>query len=300
MMKKHEETHNIKQSSLIKKQKELENINDYVFVSYNKNWGTNSILGSVPVEISLGKKCIIELESTTSYLNAAICKILGTKEVKLSKAKYVTFDVTYSEEFGCYIIDESSFQLYYGRIEQFGELQPCGVFLKIATFISPDGQVWIDESNYEQYINEMNVIFECSDGSLTKTYSDFKVWEKELLLRPNNPNYDILPYQTSLIDIAHQEVASDGTIWRDANILQEYLAWRSNPNHNYQEGYYCGCYGVANSFKEYAKGYNASYFLINDLRREECHYDSTYGLLFSSKKAADDYIERLKSFQKKR
>ena len=151
----------------------------------------------------------------------------------------------------------------------------------------------------EEYIKDMEAIFECSDGSLTTCYADFKAWEKELALRPNNPNYGVLPYGTSLSDIEHYIVESDGTIWRDAAILKEYLSWRRDRNHNYKDGYYCGIYGVANSFKEYAKIYNTSYFAVNMLKKEEQHLDPTYHLLFLSKTQADEYIKRLKSFQKK-
>lgn len=293
------QSRNINQSSNLSNQTINETISSYAFVPYNKKWGSSQILGSVPAMISLDQKCIIKLEETTSYINTAICDCLGSATVKSSKAKYVTFDVEYSEKYGCYVIDADSFQLYYGSKSQLGQLQPCGVFLEISTFIAPDGQVWATEKQYEEYISSMNVIFECSDGSLVSSYSDFKTWEKELALRPNNPNYEVLPYKTPLVDIEHYKVDSDGTIWRDATILHEYLAWRSDRNHNYQDGYYCGAYGIANSFKEYAKLYNARYFTINGFRRDEQHLDPTYNLLFVNQAMADDYIKRLKSFQKK-
>ena len=264
-------THNNDQSSNLIYSKSNNMPNNYAFIPYNKKWGVSQILGNVPAMISLEQKCVVKLEETTSYLNRAIYECVGTKAATNGKAKYVTFDVEYSEQYGCYVIDDRTFQLFYGSISLLGELQPCSTFLKVSTFISPDGQSWIDEKKYEEYIKNMDVIFECSDGSLTTCYTDFKLWEKELALRPNNPNYSVLPYDASLVDIEHCIVESDGTIWRDASILEEYLAWRSDHNHNYKDGYYCGIYGIANSFKEYAKKYNASYFAVNKLKRKELY-----------------------------
>ena len=162
---------------------------NWAFVPYNKKWGVSQILGSVPAMISLEQKCVVKLEETTSYLTRAICECVGKEVTTNKKAKYVTFDVEYSEQYGCYVIDDKSFQLFYDSISLLGQLQPCGAFLKVSTFISPDGQSWIDEKKYEEYIKDMEAIFECSDGSLTTCYADFKAWEKELALRPNNPNY---------------------------------------------------------------------------------------------------------------
>ena len=270
------------------------------FIPYNSKWGMSQKLGEVPVGISLDQKCIIELNKITSYLNTSMCKCLGQNKVKESTAKYVTFDVSYNEESDCYIIDEDSYQLYYGNIAQLGKLQVCSVFLKVNFFISPEGQPWVNEKSYENYASNMSAIYECSDGSLVNNYNEFKTWEKELALRPNNPNYNVLPANKSLEDIEHVTVNSDGTIWRDATILSEYLAWRRNRNHNYRDGYYCGVYGIANSFKEYVKLYNTSYFTVQGLKRSEQHLDPTYHFLFINQSFADMYIERLKSFQKRK
>lgn len=293
------QSHNQVLSSIFSKQDESTLNSTFAFIPYNKKWGVSQILGSVPAKISSEQKCVIVFEEATSYLTAAICKCVGKEANKKKKAKYVTFDVKYSEKNNCYIIEKDSFQMYYGNINQLGALHDCGVFLEIDTYISPDGQVWASEDKYEEYASTITAIYEGSDGTLTQNYTDFKTWEQELVLRPNNPNGNVLPYTISLKDIEHYEVASDGTIWKDVTLLQEYLAWRNDHNHNYEDGYYCGIYGVANSFKEYVHLYNTCYFTVNRLRRDEQYMDSTYRLLFSSQDLADNYINRLKSFQKK-
>lgn len=274
-------------------------LQSFVFIPYNKKWGVSQILGSVPALISLDQKCIIPLAETTSYLSRAISKCVSAKTAKKNKAKYVTFDVKYNERHSCYVIDQESFQLFYGDINQLGPLESVNVFLEIDTFVSPEGQVWSDENRYIDYASAKNFIYECSDGTLTKSYLDFKTWEKELALRPNNPNYEVLPYDKSLDEIEKYVVGWDGTIWIDATVLKEYLAWQKDPNHNYQDGYYKGTYGIANSFKEYAKRYNATCFLLRGLKRSEVYLDPTYHFLFSTSQLADEYINRIKSFQKK-
>lgn len=273
---------------------------DYAFVPYNKKWGSSQILVSVPVMISLEQKCIVNFTETVEALKKVIYSRLNQMPCSTKKTSYMSFDIKYSEIHGCYVIDQDSFRPYYGEIEQLHQLPTSDVSLETPVFISPNGQPWIDEMKYKEYAETNKyVIYECSDGSLTKSYEDFKTWEKELALRPNNPNFSVLPYGTTLEDIDHYEVASDGTIWRNATILQEYLAWRKDHNHNYKDGYYCGHYGMANSFREYAQRFNASYFIVKDLRREEQYLDPTYSFLFSSQAAADEYVKRLKSFQKK-
>ena len=165
-------------------------------------------------------------------------------------------------------------------------------------FVAPENQIWIEESYYEEYARDISAIYECSDGTLTRSYAEFKSWEKELSIRPNNPNYDVLPNDVSISDIEHYEVASDGTLWRDASLLQEYLGWRKNPSYNYVNGYYCGVYGVANSFLEYAKIHNASYFILQGLRRAEQFIDPINNFLFVSQSRVDEYVKSIKSFQK--
>ena len=270
------------------------------FIPYNKSWGVGTILGTVAARISPDQKCVLELSKIKSNVKESIVKCVGVENLEHSTAKYITFDVTYSEGYECYIIDNDSFQLYYGDINQFEPLQNITVFLEIKKFISPEGQPWVSESNYEEYAIGISANYECSDGTIVRNYQDFKVWEKELALRPNCPNYDVLPYQTSLEDIEHIVVSSDGTIWRDGTMVSEYLAWRRDPNHNYREGYYWGAYGVSNSFKEYAKLYNTTYFALKGLKRSEQHFDATYSFLFTSQEMADKYIDRLKSFQKRK
>ena len=269
-----------------------------VFVPYNKKWGKATITGCVPAAISENGKGITSFDVATSYLKQAAAQCLGDVVLNRSNAKYVTFDVEYSEEYGCDIIDQTSFQIFNGYPQQLGRLKTTNVFLEIENFISPDDQMWVSEEAYMEYATGGSFIYECSDGTLTTSYDDFKKWETELTINPNEPNYSSLPYITPLSEVEHLIALSDGTVWRDANLLHEYLAWKRDRNHNYENGYYCGTYGIANSFAEYIKINNASYFAQQGIKRSEQHMDKNRGLLFVSKEAQQKYKSTTKQVQK--
>lgn len=277
-------------------QKELKN--DVVFVPYNKKWGKSTITGCVPAAVSENGKGITSFDVTTSYLKQAVIDCLGATVLIRSSAKYITFDIQYSEEYGCDVIDKTSFQIFNGYPQQLGSLKSTNVFLEIDNFIAPDDQMWVSEDAYARYAEAQNFIYECSDGTLTSSYADFKKWEMELTMNPNNPNYSVLPYTTSLSEVEHIETITDGTVWKDANMLNEYLAWKRDKNHNYKDGYYCGFYGIANSFAEYLKIYNASYFTQLGVKRSEQHMDINRGLMFATKEAQLRYKSTLKQVQK--
>lgn len=270
----------------------------FVFIPYNKKWGKSTVTGCVPTAVSENGKAITSFNIATSYLKQAVIELLGDVVLTRSNAKYITFDVEYSEEYGCDIIDKTSFQIFNGYPQQLGRLKTTNVFLEIENFISPDDQMWVSEEAYKRYVADGNFIYECSDGTLATSYDDFKKWETELTINPNNPNYSILPYVTSISDVEHLVAESDGTVWKNINLLHEYLAWKKDHNHNYEDGYYHGTYGIANSFAEYMKINNASYFAQLGVKRSEQHMDKNRGLLFISKEAQQKYQSTTKQVQK--
>lgn len=269
-----------------------------VFIPYNKKWGKTTVTGCVPAVVNESGKAITSLDIATSYLKHAIIDCLGDVVLTTNGVKYITFDVEYSEEYGCDIIDKASFQIFNGYPQQLGKLKATNVFLEMENFISPDDQMWVSEDSYKRYATSGSFIYECSDGTLTTSYDDFKKWEMELAVRPNNPNYSVLPYTTSLDEVGHLISSTDGTIWRDGNLLNEYMSWRRDHNHNYENGYYHGEYGIANSFAEYMKINNASYFAQHRVKRSEQHMDKNHGLLFISKEAQQKYKSTTKQVQK--
>ena len=268
----------------------------FAFIPYNKKWGNNKIYGSVSAFVNKQGKGYIKLKNSFGYISRAVVKAIGAEKFD-DNYDFVTFSVRPQEGNNWNVIDQATFQLSNNHTG-LSDCQEQTVFIEITTFVAPENQIWIEESYYEEYARDISAIYECSDGTLTRSYAEFKSWEKELSIRPNNPNYDVLPNDVSISDIEHYEVASDGTLWRDASLLQEYLGWRKNPSYNYVNGYYCGVYGVANSFLEYAKIHNASYFILQGLRRAEQFIDPINNFLFVSQSRVDEYVKSIKSFQK--
>ena len=269
-----------------------------VFIPYNKRWGKTVVTGCVPSAVSENGKSITSLNVATSYLRQAVIASLGNSVLTCSNVKYITFDTEYSEEYGCDIIDQTSFQIFNGHPQQLGKLKTTNSYLELDRFISPEEQTWVSEEAYISYAADGNFIYECSDGTLTTSYDVFKTWETELTRNPNSPDYSVFPASTPLEDVDYVTATTDGTIWRDANLLNEYLAWRRNHNHNYENGYYCGTYGIANSFAEYMKINNGSYFAQLGVRRSEQHMDMNLGLLFATKDAQLKYKSTSKQVQK--
>lgn len=274
-----------------------ETMKNIVFIPYNKKWGMTTINGKILAAVSENGKGITSFDFANSHLKQAVVECLGSSVLKRGPVKYVTFDITYSEDKKCNLIDKTSFQIFSSYPQQLGDLKTANVFLEIDVFIAPDEQRWISESVYRNYASHGNFVYECSDGTLTTSYDDFKAWETELTVNPNNPNFSVLPYDKSLSDIEHV-IESDGTVWRNNKLLKEYLAWKKNHNNNYISSYYCGIYGMANSFAEYIKLYNASYFAQLGLKRSEQHMDISRGLMFASKEEQLKYKSVTKQAQK--
>ncbi len=171
-------------------------------------------------------------------------------------------------------------------------------FVPSSTFLSPDGQRWISEKNYIEYVSGMRIVYQCSDGTVAHSYQEFKDWECELAYHPHNPIYPTYPEcNSTLSSIGYLELVTDGTIWRSQAMLEEYIHWQQDKTSGMENGVYVGNYGTASSFVEYSSLYNAAYYSNAGLKRDEQFYGA-YGLLYSNAEQAQKSIDKLNSFQK--
>ncbi len=171
-----------------------------------------------------------------------------------------------------------------------------GYHEKEDSFTAPDGQSWADESHYQAYAAFMNIVYECSDGSLANSYLEFKDWERMLAYHPNEPVCKTYAgNEKNLSELYHLEHSVDGTIWRDETLLEEFLQWKKN---HAQMGVYTGHYGIASNFPEYAKIYNAAYFVNQGLMRP-CQFVGAYGFFYSTPEQAKHSLEMKDTFQMK-
>jgi hypothetical protein len=261
----------------------------YSYVAYNKNWGIKDSTYAVTVSANRNNVGVVKKTAASSELLTAINNCLGTKKVNDSVYQYITFNIVYVKENDSYEIDINSFDFYKRNISNLGNLSNKSVFLPCKVFMSPEGQQWVDEANYIEYVKDKIIMYECSDGTLVNSYNSFKNWERELAKNPNNPTIPT-NQNVALSQIVHYELDSDGTIWKDMAILEEYIAWKYDNNHNFKDGVYTGVNGTAKSFKEYAKKFNTPYFINSGLKKTEQYYGLN-DFLFATEEQANKSFE---------
>lgn len=275
----------------------------YSYVKYNPNWGNKESAHLLNISVTKNNLGVAKMSDAPKELLAAIYECLGENKVKNSNHKYVTFDIVYEKENDSYIIDRKSFKFYSKNNSNFGNLTDRNVFLPIIIFDSPEGPRWINEQNYIEYLKDKNVVYQCSDGSLVSSYFSFKDREIELSKPKNYSSLSsIYSKSKSLDNIDLLEACSDGTIWSDGILLNEYLSWRRDNSSNYRNGIYCGSYGQFTSFEEYMNYYNVAYFASKGLSPNEQYRspdERYYFLLFSTQKQAAEYAKNVKIYQKK-
>lgn len=273
---------------------------NYDIINYNPNWGVQYADHSLNVNVNRNNVGVIRVSEAPSDLKRAIYERLGETNVNNSRHQYVTFDVAPNRANDTYWIDLNSFAFYTGNISNLGNLYIRTVVLRSKIFVSPENQTWVDEQNYKDYIKDKRVIFECSDGILVNSYDSFVEWESELARRANNENSTVIedPNQNKqLSEIAHIVYASDGTIWQNQTLMNEYTRWCADKNYNYRDGVYYGVYGNFVSFEDYMKYYNIGYFINSGLKVSEQHYGA-YGMLYATAAQARASFEKLPGYQK--
>lgn len=269
----------------------------YSYVPYNPNWGIKDATYLVNVSVTNGNNTgVVKVADASNELQKAIYNCLGEKTVKDSGYKYITFSIKYEKSNDSYVIDINSFKIYKKNLSNLGSLKNKDIFLPAKIFMSPEGQQWVDEANYIAYVQDKVIVYECSNGTLVNSYDQFKNREKEIARNQNRPNNQNDKNQNVFLDqIAYCWVESDGTIWRDMDITNEYIAWKNDKNYNYKDGIYYGVYGTASSFIEYAKCYNVSYFINSGLKYSEQYYGAN-GFLYETAAEANKSLD--KGYQK--
>lgn len=271
---------------------------DYAYVPYNSAWGNQEVNHEIEVRVSSSGLAVVDKDDASQELKEAIYECLGEKRVKNSKYDLITFRLIYAYPNATPVIDKNSFEIYKKKLSTLRPFTRTKATLAVTVFMSPEGQLWIDEQNYMDYAKENSIIYQCSDGTLAHSYEEYRDWEAELAYRPNHPNYPSYPNcQSTLAEVGYTELGSNGTVWRDKVMLEEYLTWREFPNARMKDGVYVGVYGTAASFEEYAKIYNVGYFVSAGVKRSELYYGA-YGFLYSSPEYAIASIEALNSYQK--
>ncbi len=270
----------------------------YAYVPYNPNWGNQEANHLEKVRVGKNGVCVVDKEDASKELLAAIYDCIGEKRVQDSRYDLITFRLIYEEGEDTPIIDRDSFAIYKKRLSTLRPFHKVDAYLKVKIFMSPEGQQWVDEKNYSEYASGQWMVYQCSDGSLAHSYEEYKAIERELAYRPHHPNYPTYPECTSTLeDIGYLELGSDGTVWRDQTMLEEYLAWRQDPTVRMKDGVYYGVYGTAINFETYASIYNAGYFINAGLRRQEQFYGA-HGFLYSSAEKAALSIDLQNGYQK--
>ncbi len=266
---------------------------NYAYVPYNQNWGNKEAVHKLSIQITNTGTGIVKKEEASRELLAAIYDCLGENKVEDSKYSVISFQLVYNQYLEP-IIDTSSFAFYKKKIVGLSKLD---AYLPVKVFMAPDGQQWVDERNYRIYALAKNIVYQCSDGTLAHSYQEFKDWECELAYRPSKPNYPVYPEcKKTLMEIGYLE-ATDGSIWKNQTILEEYLNWQENKNYGVKDGVYFGAYGIASSFEEYVRLYNISYYVTSGLSREEQFYGA-HGFLYVSREKAYLSIDKLNGYQK--
>ncbi len=271
---------------------------DYAFVPYNENWGNQEVYYLFEVKTTKNGLGVLDKNHVDSKILEAVYRTLGEDKVKRSRYNMITYDLKEEEGLEYPIIDVSSFEFYKKSSSTLSPLKKANVYLPVTIFISPDNQHWVNEASYAEYAKEARNVYECSDGSLVFSYQAFKNRERELAYHPGKP--DMTPTPTTnrpLSRFIYTELGSDGTIWKNQTLLEEYLHWRQDHNYGVKDGVYVGVYGTAANFEEYMKIYNVSYFISEGLKRSEQYYGA-YGFLYSSASKAQASIEALNSYQK--
>ncbi len=270
---------------------------DYAYVPYNQNWGNKEAIRKVFIQVTNTGIGVVKKEETSRELLEAIYDCIEESKVINSRHSLISFSIFYNQDLEP-MIDSTSFQLYKGKLSALGNLSSLEAYLPVKVFMAPDGQQWVNEKNYIAYAKDKNIVYQCSDGSLSHSYQEFRDWECELAYRPSKPNYPVYPEcKKKLTEIGYLEALPDGSIWKDQTMLEEYLKWRENKNYGVKDGVFFGSYGIASSFEDYVRLYNISYYVTTGLRREEQFYGA-HGFLYASREQAHLSIDKLNGYQK--
>ena len=271
---------------------------DYAYVPYNAEWGNKEVDHEIEIRISASGLGVVDKEEANAELLEAIYDCLGKKKVQNSKYNLITFKLVYAYPNATPSIDKNSFEFYRKRLSSLRPFTRAKATLRVNVFMSPEGQIWVDEDTYRDYADDNLIIYQCSDGTLAHSYEEYRDWEAELAYHPHGPNYPFYPEcAKTLAEVGYTELGSNGTVWRDQAMLEEYLTWREFPTARMKDGLYMGNLGTAISFEEYARIYNAGYFVGSGVKKSELYYGA-YGFLYSSPEKAMASMDALNSYQK--
>ena len=74
--------------------------------------------------------------------------------------------------------------------------------------------------------------------------------------------------------------------------------WKENKNYGMKDGLYVGMYGTCSSFEDYARFYNAAYYVNAGLSRGS-QFCGAYGFLYSTEESAFISIDKLNGYSEK-
>ncbi len=283
---------------------------DSAYVPYNENWGPKDAYYEYSIDMALGSGRagkivgVVNKKNVNGQMLTAIYNCLGKSVVENSSYDWITFQIKDTESapngkennpsigpLKVGVIDTKSFAFAPNGISSYEPLTAAIAYLPVTVFMAPEGQQWISEEAYRSYAEQHKVIYECNDGTLVFSYQDFKDYERTH--RPKKPAEYPLPPE----GLSYLVLSSDGTIWRDQTILEEYLHWQIDANYRMQNGVYVGAYGAATSFEEYVRIYNNLYLVKHGLSSEEQFYGA-HGFLYMNAEKAKQSLETLENFQK--
>lgn len=270
---------------------------NYAYVPYNQDWGSKEENHEISIFVTENNIGVVRKSMASKELLSAIVDFFGEDKVANSKYDIIIFEMDNKNE--GLTINKSTFSFYKKKMSTLGLLKKIKCYLPVKVFMAPDNQQWIDEKSYIAYVSDKKIIYQCSDGSLAHSYQEYKDWECEMAYHPNKPIYPAYSEcNKSLSEMDYLE-SSDGTIWKDQAILDEYLNWKQNRNFGIKDGIYFGTYGVVSSFEDYVRLYNVSYYVNEGLKREEQFY-GVNGFLYSNREKALLSIDKMNGYQKKK
>lgn len=261
------------------------NCDNYSYVPYNPDWGVKEATYVLTVSVNRNNTGIVKISDAQQVVLDAIYDCIGKRKVVNTEYDYVIFDVNYIEESDSYFIDPESFRFYKKDIRNLGRLHNKEVHIKGDLFMSPEGQQWVDEHNYMEYVEDKHITYQCSDGTHKYSYIDFK--DREIFL--GNYHSTNTEQKKSIMEISHIEREKDGTIWRNETLLKEYINWLKDPSYNYIDGCYYGTYGTYISFEAYMTDNNIKYFQDQGLKRSEQFINDEGFLIFISEEMKELY-----------
>ena len=268
----------------------------YAYVPYNQLWGNKEAIHKISIRVANNGLGIVNKKDANPELLKEIYQCLGEAKVENSKYDIITFRL-WKDNSNIPTIDRTSFAFYKKNISLLRPFTCMDAYLPVTVFMAPDGQQWVDERNYIVYASNQNAVYQCSDGTLANSYDKFKDWECELAYHPRNPLCPTYSDSQETLETIGYLECSDGTIWRDSTLLGEYLEWKENKNYGMKDGLYVGMYGTCSSFEDYARFYNAAYYVNAGLSRGS-QFCGAYGFLYSTEESAFISIDKLNGYQK--